>query len=146
MRRFFRKLLRRTRLERDLESELALHRELSAARGNPIPLGNVTRIAEESRDLWRFNFMENLWRDVVYAARGLRRSRALVFTAVLSLTLGIGANTAIFSLAVEFLLSQPSVRDPASLVSVHVGGNSHAQIEVLDFVRRSGLFEDVAGM
>ncbi len=146
MRRFFRKLSRRYRLEEDLESELALHRELSAARGNPIPLGNVTQIAEESRDLWRFNFIENLWRDLIYATRGLRRSRTLLFTAVLSLALGIGANATIFSLAVEFLFSEPSVKDAGSLVYARLGGNSHAQSNVLEFVRRSGLFQDVAGV
>jgi hypothetical protein len=51
MRRSLFKLLRRGRMERDLEAELALHRELSEAQGNPIPLGNTTRIAEECRDL-----------------------------------------------------------------------------------------------
>jgi hypothetical protein len=66
MRRFFRKLFRRHRLEQDLQAELALHRELSATHPGSIPLGNTTRIAKESRDLWRFNFIENLWRDVVY--------------------------------------------------------------------------------
>ncbi|MGH9648780.1 MAG: ADOP family duplicated permease, partial [Bryobacteraceae bacterium] len=145
MRRFFLKLFRRHRLEQDLQAELALHRELSNARSGSIPLGNVTYIAEESRDLWRFNFLENLWRDAVYGSRGLRHRPTLLITAVLSLALGIGANTAIFSLAVEFLLSEPSVKDAGSLVYVRLGGNSHAQAKVLESVRESGLFADVAG-
>jgi hypothetical protein len=68
-----------------------------------------------------------------------------VFSALLSLGLGIGVNTAVFSLAVEFLFSEPSVRDAASLVAVRLGGNSHARPRVVDFVRESGVFQDVAG-
>jgi hypothetical protein len=66
-------------------------------------------------------------------------------TALLSLGLGIGINTGIFSMAVEFLLSQPSVTNPGSVVSLKLGGNSHANKEVVDFVRASGLFQDVVG-
>ena len=146
MPRFLRKLVRRRRLEQDLEAELALHRELSQTHDNPIPLGNLTRIAEGCRDQWRFQFIENFWRDAVYAACGLRRSPTLLVTAVLSLALGIGANAIMFSLAVELLLSQPSVKDAGSLAYARLAGNSHAQRNVLEFVRRSGLFQDVAGM
>ena len=110
IRRLFLKLFRRRSLERDLETELAFHREMSAAGGNPIPLGNAGLIKDQAFDLWRFNRVENLWRDLVYAIRGLRKSPGFVLTALLSLGLGIGVNTAMFSLAVEFLLSQPSVR------------------------------------
>ncbi len=145
MTQFWLKLIRRRRLERDLEDELALHRELAHSHGNAIPLGHSTRILEESRDLWRFNFLENLWRDAVYGTRGLRRSPALVFTAVCSLALGIGMNTALFSLAVEFLFSEPSVKDPASLVYVRNFENSHAPVREVEFVRSTGIFQDVAG-
>ena len=145
MRRLFLKFWRRRRLQRDLEAELAFHRDMAQAHGNPISLGNTTVIKETAMDLWRFTFLENLWRDLVYAARGLRRSPALVFSALLSLTLGIGANTAIFSLAVEFLLSEPSVTDAGSLVSVRLGGSSHARPQVVEFLRESGIFQDVAG-
>src|SRR5215217_2369995 len=108
MRRFFLKLIRRRRLQRDLETELAFHRDMA---GDRMPFGNSVLIEEQARDLWRFNFIENLWRDLVYGVRGLQRTPALVLTAVLSLGLGIGVNTAMFSLGVEFLFSQPSLRD-----------------------------------
>jgi len=81
----------------------------------------------------------------VYAARGLRRSPVLVLTALLSLGLGIGVNATMFSLGVEFLLSEPSVRDGGSLVSVEFGGNSHSPVKVGDFLRSRGLFADVTG-
>ena len=138
MRRLLLKAWRRRRLQSDLEAELTFHRDMAESHGNPISLGNTTVIKEAALDLWRFTFVENLWRDLVYAARGLRRSPALVFSALLSLTLGIGANTAIFSLAVEFLLSEPSVTDAGSLVSVRLGESSHARHQVVEFLTRDG--------
>ncbi len=145
MRRFFLKLLRWRQLERDLEAELAFHREMSAAQENPVPLGNTSVIKEHAFDLWRFTTIENVWRDLVYGVRGLRRSPALVVSALLSLALGIGVNTAMFSLAMEFIFSAPSVRDSGSVVSVRVAGGSNAKPQILDFIRRSGLFAELAG-
>jgi putative ABC transport system permease protein len=145
MRRLFLKLLRRSKLEADLEAELAFHREMAASHGNPIPLGNTALLKEQAFDVWRFNFIENLWRDLVYATRSLRRSPGFLLTALLSLGLGIGANTTIFSIAVEFLMSKPSVADASRVVSIRIGGNSHARPEVVDFIRRSGIFDEVVG-
>ncbi len=145
MRRFFLKLLRRRSLEQDLQTELAFHREMAAAQQNAVPLGNEAVIREEAFDVWRFNFIENLWRDLRYAIRSLRRSPSLVFTALLSLALGIGANTALFSLGAEFLFSEPTATDPAAIVSVGIGGNSHASVPTLNFLRESGLFQSVVG-
>ncbi len=139
------KLFRRRSLQEDLEAELAFHREMASAGGNPIPLGNTGVIKEQALDLWRFTLLENLWRDLVYAVRSLRRSPGFVLAALLSLALGIGLNTTMFSLAVEFLLSEPSVRDAASLLYVRQGGNSHVRPEVIEQLRRSGVFEDVVG-
>jgi predicted permease len=139
------KLLRRRRLQRDLEAELAFHSEMASAAGNPIPFGNTGIIQEQAFDLWRFNRIENLWRDLVFAARTLRKSPGFVAAALVSLGLGIGVNTAILSLAVEFLLSQPSVRDADSIVYLRQAGNSHMQLATIDLLRRSGVFEDVAG-
>jgi hypothetical protein len=145
MRRLLLKLRRRRRLHDDLEAELAFHREMAAANDRPAALGNTTRAVEASLDLWRFTALENLWRDVVYGVRSLRRSPTLVASAVLSLGLGIGVNTAMFSLGVEFLLSEPSVSDPASIVEVRLGGNSVASRRVFESVQQSGVFQDVAG-
>ena len=74
MHRLLLKLIRRRRVHDDLEAELAFHREMARAHGNSIPLGNVSRITEESLDLWRFARVENLWRDAIYGARTLARS------------------------------------------------------------------------
>lgn len=145
IRQFFLKLRRRRRLHEDLEAELAFHRQLAAEHGNPIPLGNTTVIKEHALSLWRFTTLENFWRDIMYGVRSLRRSPALVFTALVSLALGIGVNTAVFSLGTDFLFSEPSVADARSIMSVRLGGNSHAKEDVIDFVRQSELFQDVAG-
>jgi len=95
--------------------------------------------------LWRFNVAENLWRDLLFDVRTLRKSPGFVLAALLSLGLGTGVNAAIFSIAVEILLSQPSVRDANSVVYVQQGGNSHMEAVLLDPLRRSGIFDDVAG-
>ena len=123
MRRILLKLFRRRKLRRDLEAELAFHREMGAAHGNPIGLGNAGVIREQALDLWRFTLIENLWRDLVYAARSLRRNPAFVLTALLSLALGIGANTAIFSVMDALMLRPLPVRNPEELVLL---GDGHA--------------------
>ncbi len=145
MRRFFRKLYRRRKLQQDLEQELAFHREMAAQYENAIPLGNAGLIKEHAFDIWRFNFIENLGHDVLFAARGFRRNPALLISALLSLGLGIGVNTAIFSLGMEFLFSQPSVRDAQSLVAVKLGWRPDVSEDVIDLLKTSGLFASVAG-
>ncbi len=132
-------------MHQDIQAELAFHRDMAARHDSAIPLGNAAAIEEHGYDLWRFSFLENLWRDVGYAARGLRRSPVLVLAALTSLGLGIGVNAAMFSLGVEFLFSEPSVRDAGSLVSVQLAGNSHSAAKTIDFLRSSGLFADVTG-
>ena len=132
-------------MQQALEDELAFHREMAARHGNSIPLGNTAVIAEHGYALWRFNFLENLWRDLLYAARGLRRSPLLVLAALVSLGLGVGVNATMFSLGMEFLFSRPSVSDAASLVYVRLSGSSHASHQAIDFLASSGLFAGVAG-
>ncbi len=126
MRRFLKRLARRRNLERELEAELAFHREMAQAAGNSIPLGNVLLIRERSADPWRFQVLENLWFDVVYGLRSLRRSPALALVAVLAVALGIGSATAFFSLADAVLLKPVPVPDPNSFVELMSSGGAGA--------------------
>lgn len=80
--------------------------------------GNVTRIQERSREVWQWPRVESLWADARYALRHLARSPAFTATAVLTLALGIGANTGIFTLTRALLLQTLPVQDPGRLVRI----------------------------
>jgi predicted permease len=78
--------------------------------------GGVAQIAERARDERRSAWVEHLWLDLRYAARQLRKTPAFTFVAVLSLAIGIGANTAIFSFINVALLKTLPVQRPHELV------------------------------
>jgi putative ABC transport system permease protein len=110
------KLFRRRRLHADLEAELAHHRELTREHGNAAGLGNTTAVKESALDLWRFTLLENAWRDLLFAARGLRRNPAFTITAVLSLALGIGVSTAMFTVLNAVAIRPLPYSNPEQLV------------------------------
>jgi len=110
------RLRRRHRLDRDLREELAFHREMRARDANPPPFGSEVRIRESLYDLWRFAAIETTLRDLVFAARGLRRSPVLTLTLVTSLALGIGAVIAIFTAADTLLFRRLPYPEPDRLV------------------------------
>ena len=69
-----------------------------------------------------------MWKDLLYGFRALRRSPALTTAAVLSLALGIGANTAIFSLLDQVVLRSLPVADPERLVALHGSYSGRASL------------------
>ena len=78
--------------------------------------GNVALIQERSREAWQWPRLESIWADVRYAVRQLSKSPGFAMTAILTLTLAVGANTAVFSLMNALLLRSLRVRDPQQLV------------------------------
>ncbi|MGO8790799.1 MAG: ADOP family duplicated permease [Terriglobia bacterium] len=80
--------------------------------------GNVTRVREEAREVWSFVWLEQLWQDVRFGLRMLAKNPGFTAIAALTLALGIGANTAIFSVVNGVLVEQLPFAHPDSLVSV----------------------------
>lgn len=107
--------------------------------------GSAVRMREQTRAAWQVKWMEDLLSDLRYALRALRRNPGFAAAAIFSLALGIGANTTIFSLTMEFLFSQPSCRNPETLASMQIGGNSHAYMPHYRFLRDAHIFDGLAG-
>lgn len=129
--RALRELLRRGRRDDEIREELAFHLEAQAdeARASGLSdaearraarrdLGNLALVEETTREAWRWRRLERLAQDVGYAVRMMRRRPGFTIAAILSLTLGIGATVAIFSLLDALMLEQLPVRRPTELVQL----------------------------
>jgi predicted permease len=129
---FFRKLSwlrRRSSKEDELREELRFHleeeaedRQAQGLAGEEArwaarrDLGNVTLVRENTRAAWGWTLLEQLGQDLRYAFRTMAANRLFALLAVMSLALGIGANTAIYSFMDAILLRSLPVADPESLV------------------------------
>src|SRR5262245_46232652 len=103
---------RRRAAERDMQEVLESLRAIAGSR----ELGNLTLAAENAREAWTVLWVERLVQDLRYAVRSMFHNKGFAALAILSLALGIGANTAIFSFMESILLRSLPVPEPQSLV------------------------------
>ena len=126
-------LFGKDRKDRELAEELENHLQMhiadnlrsgmspdEARRQALIQLGGLEQTKERYRERRTFLWLESFWQDVRFGARMLRKSPGFTAVAVLTLALGIGANTAIFSLVNTLMLRELPVRAPEQLVELLV--------------------------
>src|SRR5437764_3939182 len=154
-----RSVFSRTDVERELNAELRFHldEEIAANIQDGISpeearlaalraLGGTTQIAEECRDARGLNWLEGLLQDLRYALRQLRRAPGFAVVVILMLALGIGANTAIFSLIDALLLKPLPVNEPHQLYELARGAADDYTFSVpiwREFQRQQNIFSGV---
>lgn len=140
-------------LERELRADLELEEEEQLERGispEETPhaarraFGNATLIKEQTYEAWGWAPFEHLWQDVRYGTRSLLKSRQFTIAAVLTLALGIGTSTAMFSVIRSVLLRPWPFQDPERLVAVSQrqsdgNGNLFSTQDFLDWKEQGGL-------
>src|SRR5580704_764169 len=157
-------LIHRRAFERDLEDEITFHLAMRERKQHMLGLppdvaryatrrrfGNVTLLKEDTREMRTFASLETLWRDVCYAARTLRKSPAFLAVVVLSLALGIGANSTIFSVLNAVLYRPLPYPEPGRLMGIwetEAGRRNSRQAPAIadgaDWRKQSHVFEDIA--
>jgi predicted permease len=149
--------------DRDLEDELASHLQLhiddnlgrgmspeDARRDALLKLGGVEQTIESVRDQRSLPFLESLFRDFRFASRLLSHKPTFTVVAILTLALGIAANSTIFAMVSRFALHAVAVGDPSTLLAVHTTDqkeccNSFAWPLFTDFRDNAKSFSGAAG-
>ena len=157
-----RSLFRRGQVEAELNEELRYHLErqieVNTAAGMSVEearyaalraMHGLDQRKEECRDMRRVRLIEDLWRDFRFSLRSLLKRPGFTAIALLALALGIGANTAIFSLVNAVILQPLPYRDPDRLISVYGTRNRSTQGSVgptdfLDYRSQNKTFEQFA--
>jgi predicted permease len=150
-----------SRRDDDLDEEIRAHLAMAkqdriaggespgeAERAARAEFGNEGLVKEVTRSMWGWTAVERMKQDVQYALRTLRRSPGFTAAAIVCLALGIGGNTATFSLADALLLRPLPIRNPSEIVTINTGTPQNAldglaYPEFLDISRRTRSFEHV---
>src|SRR5689334_11990676 len=161
-----RSLFRRTQVEEEMSEELRFHFdrqvEKYAATGLSLEearqrarliMGGEDKIKEEVREARGVSFVETLLQDLHYGVRMLRKNPSFTIVAIVTLALGMGATTAIFSVVDALLLRPLPYADPASLVVVWENSIRHdhphnvvAPANFVDWKNQNSVFESMAAM
>jgi MacB-like periplasmic core domain len=128
------RLLRWSRHDADLREEIETHHSLrqdalerdgleadDAAHASRRAIGNIPLAIEDSREVWAMRALDHTRQDVRDAVRGLRKSPGFAFVTIATLALGIGANTALFSIFNSLIMRPLPVRDPGHLALLNDG-------------------------
>jgi predicted permease len=155
---------RRKRMMEDLDQDIRDHIEMETQdnieRGMPPEearyaalrkFGSVTRAKEQTREVWSFTWLEHLLQDVRFGARTLRKNRGFTILAVFTVALGIGANTAMFSVMENVVLAPLRFFQPDRLVAVWESNPRFPRVWIsypnfLDRQRIARSFEQMAAM
>ncbi len=161
IKRRWRALFRKAELERELDAELRYHLERETAQNLQCGMnseeahyaalksfGGLEQTKEECRDARGVRLIEEFWQDLRYGSRLLAKNPSVTLIAVLTLALGIGANTAIFSFVNAFLLRPLPYGEPDRLVMVdsqHRGQSIGVSfVDYEDWRQQNNVFEDLA--
>jgi predicted permease len=162
---WWRRLLNKGKLESQLDKELQFHlerltaeyvragmTEKEAIRKARLSFGAVEELKEECRDARGTLWVESMLQDILFAARTLRKSPGFAAAAICTLALGIGANSAVFSVVNGVILRALPYKDPGRLTAVdetlrRTGERfAFSYLDFLDFQRQNRSFEAIAAI